>query len=61
MNINKEEIRRYQINTYRVILTRTRRGMAIYVPIDNDENHTHKSKFYNSTYTYFKQIGIIDL
>lgn len=30
MNINKEKIRRYQINAYRVILTRTRRGMAIY-------------------------------
>ena len=61
MNINKEEIRRYQINAYRVILTRARRGMVIYVPIGNDEDHTRKSDFYNSTYSYFKQIGIKDL
>ena len=61
MNINKEEIRRYQINAYRVNLTHARRGMVIYVPIGNDEDHTRKSDFYNSTYSYFKQIGIKDL
>ena len=61
MNINKEEIRRYQINAYRVILTRARRGMVIYVPEGNNEDHTRKSEFYNSTYNYFKQIGIKEI
>ncbi|MBR6043153.1 MAG: DUF2075 domain-containing protein [Paludibacteraceae bacterium] len=61
MNINKEEIRRYQINAYRVILTRARRGMVIYVPVGNNEDHTRKSEFYNSTYNYFKQIGIKEI
>lgn len=61
MNINKEEIRRYQINAYRVILTRARRGMVIYVPEGNNEDHTRKCEFYNSTYAYFKQIGIKEI
>lgn len=61
MNINKDEIRRYQINAYRVILTRARRGMVIYVPEGNNEDHTRKCEFYNSTYNYFKQIGIKEI
>lgn len=61
MNINKEEIRRYQINAYRVILTRARRGMVIYVPEGNNEDHTRKCEFYNSTYNYFKEIGIKEI
>lgn len=60
-NIKKEEIRRYQINAYRVILTRARRGMVIYVPVGSDEDHTRKSEFYSSTYNYFKQIGIKEI
>ncbi len=61
MNINKDEIRRYQINAYRVILTRARRGMVIYVPEGDNEDHTRKCEFYNSTYNYFKQIGIKEI
>lgn len=61
MNINKEEIQRYQINAYRVILTRARRGMVIYIPEGNDEDHTRKREFYDSTYKYFKKIGIIEI
>ena len=61
MNINKDEIRRYQINAYRVILTRARRGMVIYIPEGNNEDHTRKCEFYNSTYNYFKQIGIKEI
>lgn len=61
MNIKKEETLRYQINAYRVILTRARRGMVIYVPEGNDEDHTRKCEFYDSTYNFFKQIGVEEL
>ena len=61
MNINKDEIRHYQINAYRVILTRARRGMIIYIPEGNNEDHTRKQAFYDSTYKYFKQIGIKEI
>lgn len=61
MNINKEEIRRYQINAYRVILTRARRGMVIYVPEGNNEDHTRKREFYDGTYDYFRKIGFREI
>lgn len=61
MNINQDEIRRYQINAYRVILTRARRGMVIYVPEGSDEDHTRKREYYHSTYNYFKHIGIKEI
>jgi len=61
MKINDPDIRRYQINAYRVILTRARRGMVIYVPEGDDEDPTRKCEFYNSTYNYLKQIGIREI
>ena len=60
-NIKQDEIRRYQINAYRVILTRARRGMVIYVPEGSDEDHTRKREYYHSTYNYFKHIGIKEI
>ena len=61
MNINDEKIRKYQINAYRVILTRARRGMVIYVPKGSPDDHTRSPKFYDGTYQYFKQLGIQEL
>lgn len=61
LNINKEDIRRYQVNAYRVILTRARRGMVIYVPTGSDEDHTRNRKFYDGTYAYLKSLGIKEL
>ena len=61
MNINDPKIRNYQINAYRVILTRARRGMVIYVPKGSADDHTRSPKFYDGTYQYFKQIGIQEI
>ena len=61
MNINDPKIRNYQINAYRVILTRARRGMVIYIPKGNAEDHTRNPKFYNDTYKYFKDLGIREI
>lgn len=60
-NIKSEKNRKYQINAYRVLLTRARRGMVIYVPKGNQEDHTRKPKFYDGTYKYFKELGIVEL
>jgi superfamily I DNA and/or RNA helicase len=51
----------YQKNAYRVLLTRARQGMVIVVPEGDNNDHTRKPEFYNSTYNYLKQIGIIEL
>lgn len=57
-NINKEERKLYLKNAYRVLLTRARQGLVIVVPEGNEEDHTRKSEFYDSTFEYLKEIGI---
>lgn len=48
----------YQLNAYRVLLTRARRGMIIVVPEGSIEDITRAPEFYNSTYDYLQSIGI---
>ena len=57
-NIHKEERRKYLLNAYRVLLTRARKGMIIVVPEGNPEDHSRQPEFYDSTYEYFKRIGL---
>ncbi len=57
-NINKEIRKKYLINAYRVLLTRSRQGMVIVVPEGNNEDHTRQPEFYDSTYQYLSEIGI---
>lgn len=61
MNINDSKIRSYQKNAYRVILTRARRGMVIYIPKGCPDDHTRNPKFYDGTYQYFKQLGVQEI
>lgn len=60
---NKEEQKRYLVNSYRVLLTRARQGMVIFVPkgVDPEEDATRDSIFYNSIYEYLKLCGIDEL
>lgn len=60
-NVNKEERRRYMKNAYRVLLTRSRQGMVIYVPEGNENDVTTAPKLYDGTYEYLKSIGILEL
>lgn len=60
-NINKEERKLYLKNAYRVLLTRARQGMVIVVPEGNIEDHTRQPEYYNSTYEYFKRIGLKEI
>lgn len=57
-NINQEEGRAYQLNAYRVLLTRARQGMVICVPEGNKADDTRKPEFYDGTYEYLKMSGI---
>ena len=56
-NVNPERIK-YLINSYRVLLTRARQGMIIYIPYGDDEDKTRPSFMYDGTYQFFKSIGI---
>lgn len=66
---SKNELRKYMLNAYRVLLTRARMGMVICVPEGNSnknlngywEDSTRLPEFYNGTYQYFKSIGIEEI
>ena len=59
--IKKEERKAYQLNAYRVLLTRARQGMVICIPEGNPEDHTRQPEFYDCTYKYFKQLGFEEI
>lgn len=54
---------RYLINSYRVLLTRARQGMVIFVPqgVDAEEDETRNSVFYDQIYSYLISCGIKEL
>lgn len=60
-NVNSEEKRIYRKNSYRVLLTRARQGMAIFVPKGNDLDKTRLTKYYDGVYNYLKSIGIFEI
>ncbi len=60
-NINKKEDRLYLKNSYRVLLTRARQGMVIFVPEGDEEDLTRKRDFYDGIYSFLKAIGICEI
>jgi len=60
-NINQEIKRRYLLNTYRVLLTRARQGMIIFIPEGSKEDKTRLSKYYDGTFEYLKSFGIEEI
>lgn len=59
---NKEEQKRYLVNAYRVLLTRARQGMILFVPKGDDpeDDPTRNHEFYDAVYEYLKICGIED-
>ena len=57
----KEIKREFQKNAYRVLLTRARQGMVICIPSGDEYDSTRLPEFYNSTYEYFKEIGVQEI
>ena len=63
-NINKEINQEYQINAYRVLLTRARQGKVIVVPKGDNgvpPDETRRPEWYDSIYEYLKDIGIQEI
>lgn len=66
---SKQELMKYMLNAYRVLLTRARSGMVICVPEGNPnrstngfwEDSTRLPEYYNGTYQYLKSIGIDEI
>ena len=66
---SKQELMKYMLNAYRVLLTRARAGMVICVPTGNPnktpsgfwEDRTRLPEFYDGTYEYLKSLGIEEI
>ena len=59
--IRQKEAQSYQINAYRVLMTRARQGMIICVPEGNPDDHTRLPEFYDGTYEYLKSVGLEEI
>ena len=55
-NRQPEQIR-YRKNAYRVLLTRARQGMVLFVPHGSRDDATRMPAYYDSTYAYLTQMG----
>lgn len=60
-NVSSEERQLYLKNAYRVLLTRARQGMAIFIPAGSDDDLTRKREWYDGTFEYLKEIGITEI
>lgn len=60
---NRAEQKRYLVNAYRVLLTRARQGMVIFVPagVDPEEDSTRDFAYYDAIYNYLLSCGIKEL
>ena len=66
---SRQELQKYMLNAYRVLLTRARAGMVICVPEGNPnktpngfwEDSTRLPEYYDGTYRYLKSIGIKEM
>ncbi|HEY4100748.1 MAG TPA: DUF2075 domain-containing protein [Gemmatimonadales bacterium] len=52
------ERQRYLLNAYRVLLTRARQGMVIFVPPGDQRDASRKVEFYEGTYRYLVEAGV---
>jgi hypothetical protein len=59
--IRKSENQDYLRNAYRVLLTRARQGMVLFVPEGTDEDPTRRPEFYDRTYSYLSSLGITSI
>ena len=59
--VRKEDKQRYLKNAYRVLLTRARQGMVVFVPEGDPADATRKREFYDRTYRYLKRVGLEEL
>jgi hypothetical protein len=57
-DVKKPERRQYLKNAYRVLLTRARQGMVIFVPPGAKRDRTRIPDFYEGIYDYLTGLGL---
>ena len=56
--VKKDERQQYLLNSYRVLLTRARQGMVIFVPLGDKSDPTRPPEFYQPIADYLLSFGI---
>lgn len=51
----------FLLNTYRVLLTRAREGIIVFVPEGDSADYTRLPEFYNPIFTYLKECGMHEI
>jgi hypothetical protein len=59
--VHAPDRQRYLKNAYRVLLTRARQGMVIFVPPGDPEDPTRLPEFYDPVFQYLKSVGLEEL
>ena len=59
--VNDEDSKRYLKNAYRVLLTRARQGMVIFVPYGSSQDETRQPHFYDETFKYLRSLGLNEI
>jgi hypothetical protein len=57
-DVHDSSRRMYLANAYRVLLTRARQGMVIFVPKGDESDRTRPPNFYNETFEFLSACGI---
>ena len=57
-HVRKDDRRAYLTNAYRVLLTRARQGMVLFVPQGSKRDRTRRPEYYDKTYEYLRGLGI---
>jgi hypothetical protein len=60
-DVKKPERRQYLKNAYRVLLTRARQGMVIFVPPGAKRDRTRRPGFYDGVYDYLTGMGVAEV
>lgn len=57
-NVKDDENQKFLRNAYRVLLTRARQGMVIFVPTGDAADPTREPRYYDATFNYLASIGL---
>lgn len=57
-NVAAEERKLYLKNAYRVLLTRARQGMIIFIPEGSDTDATRRREWYDTNFNYLCDVGV---
>lgn len=60
-HVNQEQRQHYLKNAYRVLMTRARQGLIIYIPVGDEEDSSRLTEYYEGTYQYLKHVGIKEI